>query len=124
MVKKEILPPHAIDALAWLDPSLARQAVRAPDHRQVAESPPSCRSEEAAVSESESAESNTTKTSSPSIARRRRHGWTADILHVLLLAAVGIAVLVALICDSRLYYGIDVDGQPIYQEEVKGLVPR
>lgn len=116
MVERAILPPRAADALAWLDPSLTRQQVRERDRLRDAKSPPACGSEQEA-GKSKTAESNVTRKSSPSAACKRRHGWIASILHVLLLATVGAVVFAALFCDSRLYYGIDVDGQPIHMEE-------
>jgi len=33
-----------------------------------------------------------------------------------ILLALGVTILFVLFFDSRLYYGIDVDGKPIYQE--------
>ncbi len=47
--------------------------------------------------------------------RRRRYGMVAAIQYVLFVA-LGVTMFVALFYDSRLYYGIDVNGQPIYRE--------
>ncbi len=63
-----------------------------------------------------STESKTTESLSASGARRRCHGAVSGAIQVLLFGALGAAVLVALFYDSRLYYGIDVDGQPIHKE--------
>ncbi len=46
----------------------------------------------------------------------RRRGRIAAGTQFLLLLALCATVLVALFLDSRLYHGIGVDGQPIYQE--------
>ncbi len=47
--------------------------------------------------------------------RRRRRGIVAAIQYVLFFA-LGITMFVALFYDSRLYYGIDGNGQSIYRE--------
>ncbi len=43
-------------------------------------------------------------------------GEVAKAVQVLLLIALGIVVFVGLVCDARLYHGVDVHGQPIYPE--------
>ncbi len=60
------------------------------------------------------------KKTEPSPGRRRRRplGIAAGAQFAAFLT-IGAAVLLALFYDSRLYYGIDVDGQPIYQELVR-----
>ncbi len=71
MVDKEILPPQAIDALAWLDPSLARKNMRGISRPRDAKTPPPRGSEEDTCRESESTESKAKEPGPPSGARRR-----------------------------------------------------
>jgi hypothetical protein len=56
----------------------------------------------------------------PSASRdRRRCGRVRTIflgIQLSLILSLGVAVFGALLLDSRQYYGIDVDGQPLYQE--------
>jgi len=54
--------------------------------------------------------------SSLSRSTRRGRGKAAKAVQVLLLFALGIVVFVGLVCDARLYHGVDVHGQPIYPE--------
>jgi hypothetical protein len=49
---------------------------------------------------------------------RRRGVQTSRVVQVFLLMALVVAVLVALVCDSRRYHGVDMRGQPIYPEDV------
>lgn len=63
-----------------------------------------------------SIESKTAPSGSPSGVNHRRQGMISLATQSLLLLALGITVLGALLCDSRLYYGINVDGRPLYQE--------
>jgi hypothetical protein len=47
--------------------------------------------------------------------QKRRQGMVAAA-QLMLLLALGVTVFVVLLVDSRLYHGIDLDGQPIYRE--------
>jgi hypothetical protein len=62
-------------------------------------------------SNSESAFSRTVRDVS-----RRRQGVVAVAVQVFLVFLLAAAVVGALLYDSRLYYGIDVNGQPLYEE--------
>ncbi len=49
--------------------------------------------------------------------RRMQGGTLTVFVEALLFFALGTAVLVGLVYDLRLYYGIGANGQPLYQEE-------
>lgn len=61
-------------------------------------------------------ESTTIPSSTLRADNRSRRGTIPIAVQVLLILILGVAVLGALAYDTRLYYGVDIDGQPIYQE--------
>ncbi len=143
MAKQDSVPTRAFEALAWLDPSVTRQDSRRLDRhaqphtvRSVEQDSSSPEGDTAAGDGSgECQESRVEEMSRGPCApieevagqrlaeghdgvrsRKLRYGKIAAATQVLLLFALCATVFVALFCDSRLYYGIGVDGQPIYQE--------
>lgn len=61
-------------------------------------------------------EAKTTPAASPGGKCRRRAGTIFSAIQLSLILFLGAAVFGTLVLDSRQYYGIDVDGQPLYQE--------
>ncbi len=61
-------------------------------------------------------DSKTAPSTSPGGTGRGRVRTIFLALQLSVILFLGVAVFGALLLDSRQYYGIDVDGQPLYQE--------